>query len=128
MLLPGGGGVSLLAGVLTAAFSMLLWQRTLARFAPEHQSAHYNCVSACDRILSMATTIQIRNVPEELHRALKIRAVQKGMTLSDYLLAEIEQMATKPTLSELMDRLAKEEPVELDEPPAAIIRRHRDAQ
>jgi antitoxin FitA len=78
-------------------------------------------------MFDMATTIQIRNVPEELHRALKIRAAQTGMTLSDYLLAEIEQVATKPTLNELMDRLAREEPVELDEPPAAIIRRHRDA-
>ncbi len=76
----------------------------------------------------MATTIQIRNVPEELRRALKIRAAQTGMTLSDYLLAEIEQVATKPTLSELMDRLAREEPLlELDEAPAAIIRRHRNA-
>ncbi|CAN5898015.1 hypothetical protein BH23ACT11_BH23ACT11_02390 [soil metagenome] len=75
----------------------------------------------------MASTIQIRNVSEELHRTLKVRAAQSGMTLSDYLLAEIEQVATKPTLSELMDRLALEVPVELDESPAAIIRRHRDA-
>ena len=74
------------------------------------------------------TTIQIRNVPEDLHRALKIRAVQRGMTLSDYLLVEIEQVAAKPTLSELMDRLSREEPVELNEPPATIIRRHRDAE
>jgi antitoxin FitA len=50
------------------------------------------------------------------------------MTLSDYLLAEIEQVATKPTLGELMDRLPREEPVELDELPAVIIRRHRDAE
>lgn len=49
------------------------------------------------------------------------------MTLSDYLLAEIEQVAAKPTLSELMERLAREEPIELDDPPAAVIRRHRDA-
>jgi plasmid stability protein len=75
----------------------------------------------------MATKIQIRNVSEELHRALKVRAAQTGMTLSDYILAEIEQVAAKPTLSELMDRLSREEPIELDEPPAAIIRRYRDA-
>lgn len=59
---------------------------------------------------------------------LKVRAAQSGMPLSDYLLAEIEQVATKPTLSELMDRLNREEPVELDEPPAVVIRRHRDAE
>ncbi len=76
----------------------------------------------------MATTIQIRNVSEELHRALKVRATLGGTNLSEYLLAEIEQVAIKPTLGELMDRLGREEPVELGEPPAAIIRRHRDVE
>ena len=75
----------------------------------------------------MTKMIQIRNVPDELHRTLKIRAAQTGMSLSDYLLAEIERVAEKPTLSELMDRLAKVEPVELSEAPEEIIRRHRDA-
>lgn len=75
----------------------------------------------------MTKMIQIRNVPDELHRTLKIRAAQTGMSLSDYLLAEIERVAEKPTLSELMDRLAKVEPVELSQTPEEIIRRHRDA-
>jgi hypothetical protein len=43
------------------------------------------------------------------------------------LLAEIEQVAEKPTLSEMMKRLARDEPVELDEPPDVTIRRMRDA-
>jgi antitoxin FitA len=38
----------------------------------------------------MSKMIQIRNVPDELHRTLKVRAAQAGMTLSDYLLSEIE--------------------------------------
>ena len=71
--------------------------------------------------------IQIRNVPDELHRPLKVRAAQAGMTLSDYLLSEIEQIAEKPTLPELMERLARDEPVELDDPPEGTIRRTRDA-
>lgn len=73
--------------------------------------------------------IQIRNVPDELHRTLKVRAARAGMTLSDYLLSEIEQVAEKPTLRELMERLRSREPVELDEEhrPEAIIRRARDA-
>ena len=71
--------------------------------------------------------IQIRNVPDELHRALKARAARAGMTLSDYLLSEIELVAQKPTLRELMERLARDETVELDEPPAVTIRRMRDA-
>ena len=49
------------------------------------------------------------------------------MTLSGYLLSEIEQIAEKPTLPELMERLARDEPVELDEPPDVTIRRMRDA-
>lgn len=71
--------------------------------------------------------IQIRNVPDELHRTLKARAAREGMTLSDYLLSEIEQVAEKPTLAEMMERLRQDEPVELDEPPEVTIRRMRDA-
>jgi plasmid stability protein len=75
----------------------------------------------------MSKMIQIRNVPDELHRKLKVRAAERGTTLSDYLLAEVEEIADRPTLSELMERLATDEPVELDEPPEVTIRRIRDA-
>jgi plasmid stability protein len=75
----------------------------------------------------MSKMIQIRNVPDDLHRKLKVRAAQAGMTLSDYLLSEIEQVAEKPTLSEMMERLRSREPVELDEPTEVTIRRMRDA-
>lgn len=75
----------------------------------------------------MTKMIQIRNVPDDLHRTLKERAAKASMTLSDYLLSEIERVAEKPTLQELMERLSHDEPVELDEPPAAIIRQMRDA-
>lgn len=82
---------------------------------------------ACDSLSNMSKMIQIRNVPDELHRALKVRAAKSGMTLSDYLLSEIELVAEKPTLSELMERLRRDEPVELDEPPETTIRRLREA-
>ncbi|MDP9486938.1 MAG: hypothetical protein M3Q49_14335 [Actinomycetota bacterium] len=75
----------------------------------------------------MPKMIQIRNVPDDLHRTLKVRAAKAGMTLSDYLLSEIEQVAAKPTLAEMMERLRQREPVELDEPPDVTIRRFRDA-
>ena len=71
--------------------------------------------------------IQIRNVPDELHRKLKVRAASLGMTLSDYLLSEIEQIAEKPTMKEWLERVAKLEPVDVDEPPEVTIRRMRDA-
>ncbi len=81
----------------------------------------------CDKVFDMSKMIQIRNVPDELHRILKAKAARLGMTLSDYLLSEIEQVAEKPTLSEMMERLRSREPVELDESPEVTIRRMRDA-
>ena len=81
----------------------------------------------CDNLPNMSKMIQIRNVPDELHRTLKVRAAKAGMTLSDYLLSEIEQIAARPTLAEMMERLRSREPVELDEPPDVTIRRLRDA-
>jgi plasmid stability protein len=81
----------------------------------------------CVTLYRMSKMIQIRNVPDDLHRTLKIRAAKAGMTLSDYLLSEIELVAAKPTLAEMMERLRGREPVELDEPPEVTIRRFRDA-
>ena len=75
----------------------------------------------------MTKMIQIRNVPDELHRKLKVRAAQEGMTLSDYLLSEIESVAKKPTMREWLEKVSRDEPVEVDEPPEEIIRRMRDA-
>ncbi len=76
----------------------------------------------------MARMIQIRNVPEDLHRTLKARAAHAGMTLADYLLNEVRQVATaRPTLDELVERLRRRKPIRTEEPSAEIIRRHRDA-
>jgi antitoxin FitA len=83
--------------------------------------------STCVTLDRMSKMIQIRNVPDDLHRTLKVRAAKAGMTLSDYLLSEIERVAEKPTLAEMMERLRSREPVELDEPPDVTIRRFRDA-
>jgi antitoxin FitA len=81
----------------------------------------------CDMVEHMSKMIQIRNVPDELHRKLKVRAAERGTSLSEFLLAEVEEIADRPTLSELMERLATDEPVELDEPPEVTIRRIREA-
>ncbi len=58
----------------------------------------------------MSKMIQLRNVPDVLHRSLKARAAMAGMSLSDYLLMEIKEIAERPTLAELRDRLHKREP------------------
>jgi plasmid stability protein len=75
----------------------------------------------------MAKMIQIRNVPEPIHRTLKTRAAQAGMTLSDYLLAEVEQVATRPTIDELAERIQRRSRVAVKGSSAQTIRRHRDA-
>ncbi len=59
----------------------------------------------------MSKMIQLRNVPDALHRSLKARAAMAGMSLSDYLLAEIKEIAERPTLSELRERLRQRKPV-----------------
>lgn len=51
------------------------------------------------------STIQIRNVPEELSRTLKARASLEGRSLSDYLLGELREIADRPSRQELLDRI-----------------------
>jgi plasmid stability protein len=74
----------------------------------------------------MSKMIQIRNVPDDLHRALKARAALEGMTLSDYLVAEVRRVAERPTVRELRARLAGRAPVAPRIPPARAVRTERD--
>lgn len=73
----------------------------------------------------MKKHIQIRNVPEELHRALKSRAALAGMSLSEYLLQEAQKIAERPTVEELRQRLRQRRPVQEVTDTAAIIREAR---
>ena len=70
--------------------------------------------------------IQIRNVPDALHRKLKSRAALAGMSLSDYLLSEIRQVAERPTLEELRTRLHGRSGASPSIPPAEAVRAERD--
>jgi plasmid stability protein len=74
----------------------------------------------------MGTMVQIRNVPEALHRRLKSRAALAGMSLSDYLLSEIRQVAERPTIDELRERLSSRTELALSTPPAEAVRAERD--
>jgi len=73
----------------------------------------------------MSKMIQIRNVPDPLHRTLKVRAAQAGMSLSDYLLAEIRRVAERPTMEELRDRIRARGRAEPGESAAEAIRAER---
>ena len=76
----------------------------------------------------MSRMIQIRNVPDALHRTVKARAAMAGMSLSDYLLAEIRKVAERPTLDELRERLHRREAVHTPVSAARAIRAERDAR
>jgi len=69
--------------------------------------------------------IQIRNVPDELHRDLKVRAAHAGMTLSDFLLGELRALAVRPTMHEWLDRSSTWAPVEVSESPADAVAAER---
>lgn len=71
-------------------------------------------------------TVQIRHVPDEVHRKLKARAAMAGLSLSDYALRELRQIADRPTLDEMLDRLAALEPIHLPMSAADILREERD--
>ncbi len=52
----------------------------------------------------MAKVVQIRNVPDDIHRTLRSRAAAVGLSLSDYLLAEVVRVAERPPIADVMAR------------------------
>ena len=82
----------------------------------------------CKYACNMNKMIQIRNVPEPLHRKLKARAAEEGLSLSDLVLREMRCLAERPTLEEIKRRLAKLKPVPVDISPADAVRLERDSR
>ena len=70
------------------------------------------------------TMIQIRNVPDDLHRSLKERAAREGTTLSDLILRELPRLARRPSPAEVLELILKREPVG-GPPVAELIRAER---
>lgn len=78
--------------------------------------------------INMSKMIQLRNVPDSLHRSLKARAAMAGMSLSDYLLAEIKEVAERPTLAELREQLHKRKRVGVELDTARLVQEEREAR
>ena len=82
--------------------------------------------TACEHAQHMSKMVQIRNVPDALHRKLKSRAADSGQTLSDFLLAELERLAARPTRDEMLTRIHSRKRVTLKTPAAVVIREERE--
>ncbi len=82
--------------------------------------------NTCNYVVCMSAMIQIRNVPDALHRKLKSRAALAGLSLSDYLLDHMRAMAEQPTVEELKARLERLPPFNPSVSPAEAVRAERD--
>jgi antitoxin FitA len=85
------------------------------------------CIT-CNYVRSMARMIQVRNVPDALHRSLKARAAMAGMSLSDYLLGELREIAERPTLAEFRERLHRRKPLRVALDTGGLLREERIAR
>jgi plasmid stability protein len=76
----------------------------------------------------MPVMIQLRNVPDELHRKLKARAAAEGMSLSAYVLRDVARNAELPTMREWVEKVKKLKPIKTRESSAEVIRAMRDGR
>ncbi len=69
--------------------------------------------------------LQIRNVPDALHRRLKARAAMEGVSMSLYVLREVERALARPSRRELLQAIREQPEVALDRSPADVLREER---
>jgi hypothetical protein len=77
------------------------------------------CIT-CSTLKGVSKMIQIRNVPDDVHRELKVRAARAGMSLSDFLNGELERLVAHRPLSELVEELGSEPVLRKGEAAAAV--------
>ncbi len=82
---------------------------------------------ACNSVFRVAD-LQIRNVPDDLHRRLKARAALEGRSLSDFALAELRRSLDRPTRAEVLDRIGRRKTPDEAVNAAELIRAERDAR
>jgi antitoxin FitA len=76
----------------------------------------------------MSKMIQVRNVPDRLHRELTRRARASGETLTEYVERILEREVARPVPQDVFDRIAQRARVDLGEPAAELIKRERTAR
>jgi hypothetical protein len=70
----------------------------------------------------MSAIIQIRKVPQDVHRVLKASDAAEGMSLSEYLARRLSEFARQPTLAEFLERIRSREPCQVAEPSPVALR------
>ena len=75
----------------------------------------------------MPKVIQIRNVPDELHKRLKIRAAEKHTSLSGYMLEIAERELDAPNIEKLLERVRARTVDNSDFDATTFIRNLRDS-
>lgn len=76
----------------------------------------------------MSVLVQIRDVPEDVHRTLKARAAEAGQSLSEFLRFELTKIATRPSLDELRRRIETRGRLTSLDSSANLIRAIRDEE
>jgi plasmid stability protein len=76
----------------------------------------------------MSNLVQVRNVPDALHRRLKARAALEGLSMSDYVLRELRKALDRPTREEVLERLRSLPARRLQPSAADVIRAERDSR
>ena len=74
----------------------------------------------------MSKMLQVRNIPDDLHRRLKSRAALAGTSMSDYVLRGIRRSLERPTREELFARIARLPPIDVEPPPSEVLREARE--
>jgi plasmid stability protein len=81
--------------------------------------------NGCMIEMDVAKAIQIRDVPDDVHATLRVRAAQAGLSLSDFLREELTGIARRPTVSDVLARAAAREG---GAPRAEIVRAVRESR
>ncbi len=84
--------------------------------------------NTCKYLLHTPSMIQLRHVPDALHRQLKARAALAGLSLSDFLVREVRKLVEQPTLEDIEARIAARTAVAPRTSPARAVRAERDSR
>ena len=108
-MVPVRGTASTRTLAVTSAVTVVRWTTVPSSTGPSRggQEAEGACslgVPHADRYTFVMKTIQVRNVPDDVHRALRTRAAAAGISLSDFALGELERAAQRPPVAELLQR------------------------